>query len=331
MKYFIKIMIVVVGMMAVTVMASPTATPLDGIVATVNEGVVTQSELEHALTIVRKDFERNHHPLPDEILLRHQVLEQLINRKLQMQLAVAAGIKITDADVEAAITHLAILNKVTPEQFNKMLIEQGFSQSSFRKEIKQELMIQQLQQHEIGAQVKITPQEVANFMHSKAWQAYNQSEYRLEDILIALPDNPSADDVKIAEKQAKMLINKLKQGLAFEKAAVKMSSHDITLHSEDLGWRTLAEIPTAFMEEVSQMQLNDIRGPIRTSNGLHIIKLAGIHHVSEANPSQAKQQAEQLIYQRKVEETLQTWLARLRSQAYIVVYDTAGHPNKDKP
>jgi peptidyl-prolyl cis-trans isomerase SurA len=66
------------------------------------------------------------------------------------------------------------------------------------------------------------------------------------------------------------------------------------------------------------MKSNDIIGPILTPNGYHIVRLAGLREThNTATPEALHKQVEQLIYQRKFEEDLQSWLTRLRSEAFI--------------
>jgi len=50
------------------------------------------------------------------------------------------------------------------------------------------MALQEIQQHEVGAKITITPQEVDDFMRSASWKAFYNKEYHLEDILIALPE-----------------------------------------------------------------------------------------------------------------------------------------------
>jgi peptidyl-prolyl cis-trans isomerase SurA len=187
--------------------------------------------------------------------------------------------------------------------------------ADYHKELREEMLIQQVQQHEVGAKITITPQEVDDFTRSKSWQAYNNKEYHIEDIIIALPDSPTSQQVQEGKKQADAILDKIHHGMSFRSAAISDSSGNKALQGGDLGWRKLPEIPSAFADQVIHMQANDIGGPLQTPNGFHIIQLAGIRDTGSKQTT--SKQIEQLIYQRKLEEQLQTWLAKLRSQAYI--------------
>ena len=178
--------------------------------------------------------------------------------------------------------------------------------------------MQRVQQQAVGSKISISPQEVNDFMRSKTFSTSNTQEYHLEDILITLPEAPSPQDVAAAKKHAEDIMAKIHHGMSFSQAAAAESGDKNALQGGDLGWRKLAEIPSAFASEIIHMKVNDLVGPLQTPNGFHIIRIAGIRNGGK-EPSAAEQrsQVEQLIYQRKLEENLQSWITRLRSQAFI--------------
>ena len=74
-----------------------------------------------------------------------------------------------------------------------------------------------------------------------------------------------------------------------------------------------------FAEQVSHMQKNDMAGPVQTPNGYHIIRIADLRAESAATPD--KKTIERLLLQQKFEDAVQNWVAKLRSQAYIVMQE----------
>ena len=66
------------------------------------------------------------------------------------------------------------------------------------------------------------------------------------------------------------------------------------------------------------MKEDDVAGPIQTANGFHIIHVAGIRSIGmQGNKDNQRKQIQELLYQRKYEEALQTWITKLRSEAFI--------------
>jgi peptidyl-prolyl cis-trans isomerase SurA len=295
------------------------AESLDKIVATVNDSVVTQSELSEAISAAKKQIAQSNAPMPANDVLRKQILDQLINQKLQIQLAEQAGMTASDDEVDAAIKKVAEQNKVSVSELYQKAAEHGLSQSEYHKELRNQIMIQKLQQKEVGDKITITPQEVDDFLRSKSWQASNTKEYHLEDILVALPEAPSPEQVAETKKRAEAMLARVRKAKNFQEASAAEATNNNAVQGGDLGWRKLPEVPSAFADEIIHLKQGDIIGPIQTPNGFHIIYLAGIRSVGNPN-SDAKMergQVQQLIYQRKFEEALQSWILRIRSGATI--------------
>ncbi len=297
---------------------------LDRIAAIVNDSVITQSEVNDAITSVKKQMAASHTALPSVDVLQKRVLDQLIDRKLQLLLVEQSGAQVTDDQLNKAIASIAAQNKISVKELYAKIASQGIDMNTYHKEIREEMLIQEIQQHEVGSKIVITPQEVADFTRSADWKAFNNKEYHLEDILIALPENPSPQNVAQAKKRAEDILAKLHKGSNFTQVAIAESSNDHALQGGDLGWLKLPQIPPAFANELVHMKQNDILGPVATPNGFHIIRLAGTRNAAASMDSNAQnKQIEQLIYQRKFEEGLQSWITKLRSEAFINT-----HPEK---
>ena len=291
---------------------------LDGIVAVVNDSVITQSELDDNIATVKKQLAASNTSAPTPADIRKHVLEQLIDRKLTLQLGEAGGLKITDEQVEKAIANIAAQNKVPVKELLEKVAETGLTTTAYKKEIREEMMIQQVQQHEVGSRLTITPQEVDDFMRSATWKAYNNREYHLEDILIALGATPSSSDVAAAKKQAEVVLTKIHGGMSFTAVAAEDSGGNQALQGGDLGWLRLPQIPPTFATEIVHMKTGEILGPLATPNGFHIIRMVAMREITnQGNATEQRQQVQQLIYQRKMAEGIQAWTTKIRSEAFI--------------
>lgn len=308
---------------AVSAQAKSSGQSLDQIVAIVNDDVITKSEFDHSLDIVKIQIAQQNIPAPGEKILHKQVLDQLVNKRLQLQIAKQAGIEVSDTDLDRAIDTIAKQNNLTMSLLYDRLTQEGMSVKDYRHEIREQITLQKLQQQEVVNRVTVSPDEITSFMHSQLWQDNGSKEYRIEDILIPLSDTPSSEEIATARKKAYAVVARLHQGQGFREVAQSESSGKTALQGGDLGWRQLPEIPSAFAELVSRMQPKEVSEPIQTPNGFHIIRLAGTRAVGEQKAAPDRKQVEELLLQRKFEEAIQNWVSKLRSQAFIVM-----DPNK---
>jgi peptidyl-prolyl cis-trans isomerase SurA len=294
------------------------AEKLDQIVAVVNNSVIVESELDDEMNKIKKQLKAENTSLPPGDVLRKQVTEQLINKKLQLQLAEQAGIDPSMGEIDNAIRNIAKNNRLTVDQLYDALAKRGITRSEYQKNIHDEYIIQQVQHQAIGAKITVSDQEVDDFMRSAAWLASTNKEYHLEDILISLPEAPTPEDVMKAKKHAETLMTKIRQGKSFRDAAVAESDDSKALQGGDLGWRKLPEIPSVFAAVILQAKEGDVLGPIQAANGFHIIHLVQLRSVAETKTDASqKNQIKKLIFERKYEEAKNAWLTKIRSEAFI--------------
>ncbi|MGD9152854.1 MAG: peptidylprolyl isomerase [Gammaproteobacteria bacterium] len=297
--------------------------PLDCIAAIVNNDVITESQLDHQIAITKNEIRQANMQLPPENVLRKQVLQQLIDQQLQLQLAESAGIGVSDAELNLGLQRIAKQRNISLHGLYQQVQKVGYTIKEFRQEVRNQIKIEKLQQRDIISRIKVTPQEVNDFLRTMQHSGQSVSrEYHLCNILIPLADASSPAQIAKAKKQANNIIRQLKHGANFQKLAMAKSGGSKALQGGDLGWRKLAELPTVFADKVKTMKVGDVAGPIRASNGVHIIKLLDTRG-SRSSQQVSKKEIEQMIFQRKVEEDLQQFINTLRSQVYVKRFPAA--------
>ena len=305
--------------LASNTVAKPQKQSLDQMIAIINDDVITRTELNRSIVAAKAQISQENLPMPADSILKKQVLDQLINKKLQLQLAKQANIQITDEEISKAIANIAKQNNISVSELYQHVNSEGMSTDEYRNEIRDQMTLQRLQQQEIAGKITITEHEISAFLNSKSWQTHGTNEYRIEDILIPFSDDtPSPDQIAAAKKRAYAVLNKIKSGQHFQDVAQTDSVGKSALQGGDLGWRKLPEIPNAFVEKITLMKKNDVAGPIQTPNGFHVILLADIRSSTTQQSAPSRKMVESLLLQRKFEEAVQNWVSKMRNQAYIV-------------
>jgi len=245
---------------------------LDSIVAVVNEGVVLASELNTEVAFLKLQAESSGQSLPDDAVFNKRVLERLINQEIQRQHASKVGIAIDASSVNRAIEQVANGNNMDTQQFRQALISQGFNYDHYRTSVEHELLLSRLVQRDVQSRVRISKQEVEDYI-SASKKSGQQQRYRAQHILLAVA--PSADQATVSQTEARAtaLLAKLRSGDDFAKAAAANSDGARALEGGDLGWRVLQELPDFLSEVLINMSVGDISEPLRSQNGFHIVKL----------------------------------------------------------
>jgi peptidyl-prolyl cis-trans isomerase SurA len=249
------------------------AMELDRIVAVVDEDVVMQSELDEQIQRVRGQLRQQGTDMPPTAVLERQVMERLVLEKIQLQLADRAGVEVEDKALDQAVADIAERNKLDLEQFREIIESEGYAFDVFREQIRQEILIAKLRKEEVDNRVRVTDQEVENYLRNEFAGEDSEMEYRLSHILIAIPSGASDSEIKEARAKAEDAVARIAQGEEFGDLAIRLSDGQQALERGDLGWRRGPAIPSLFADAVSTMEVGETSGIITSPSGYHIIKL----------------------------------------------------------
>jgi len=245
-------------------------TPIDSIVALVEEDVILRSELDVAVAGIVDRVRATGEAMPPMHLLERQVLERLIIRELQVQRALQTGIRVSDADIDQALTALAQQNNMTVQQLRQVIEGDGEDFAEFRRNIGEEIMAERLRQRIVNSMDPVTDTEVDILLASEDLAG---GEYNLSHILISLPEGSTPQQIAEAQARADDLRQRLGEGLDFASAAISYSDSQEALEGGLVGWRDLNSVPAFFADAVRDLQPGQISEPIRSPAGFHIIRV----------------------------------------------------------
>jgi peptidyl-prolyl cis-trans isomerase SurA len=246
------------------------AQPLDRIVAVADDDVILQSELDVAVANVLSQYRANPQQLPPRDVLERQVLESLIMLRLQVARAKDTGIRVSDADIDQAVQRVAEHNKITVDQLRGSLAGEHMSFEDFRNHLRDQILVQRLQQRVVQGQSNVSDSEIDILLASNSLKS---GEVHLQHILIGLPNGADASQIAAARAKADEVKAKIDGGMDFTTAAIQYSAAQDALQGGDLGWRRYDEVPEAFANLVEGMKAGDVSQPLRGPSGFHIVKL----------------------------------------------------------
>lgn len=225
-------------------------------------------------------------------------------------LATVGEKEITNIDIENA---LKSLDPYQAMQFNneegkKRLLEDLVNQELFYLEAKEsnlhndenfkaemkrieENMLKQYAINKILTSIKLTDEEVANFY------AANKDKF-------IKPETASAKHILVDnEEKANELLTKINNNeLSFEEAAREHSTCPSKDADGDLGVFPRGQMVPEFEEAVFSMDKGEVRGPVKTQFGYHLIKLEDINEGGQSELDEVKDEiAKSLMYQKQNE------------------------------
>lgn len=253
-------------------LAQSNAVALDRVVAIVDKDVVLESELNDRKASVLERLKAQYQQLPPEDVLNKQILEQLIVERIELGLAERYEIKVDEAEIDQAIGRVLQKNQITLAQLEADLKTQGLTIDGLRKQMRNELTISHLQQGVVNSRIKITEQDINNFLASNDGKYATSPDFHIGHILIAVSSSADADAIAAAEKQADDIYQKLQSGSDFSQMAISYSNDQAALQGGDIGWRKLAQLPELFGSQMMNLGVGQVSKPFRSGAGFHILK-----------------------------------------------------------
>jgi peptidyl-prolyl cis-trans isomerase SurA len=245
---------------------------LDRIVAVVNEEVITQQELGARVDFAFRQMRQQGTPPPTREVIERQLIERLINDRVQMQYARDTGMRIDDAELDRAISRIAADNKLSLQQLRATLEKDGVPFEKFREDIRNEITLSRLREREVAQKIVITESEIDTFIQAQQAQG-RADEYNVSHILVTVPENATPEQLQTRRARAEQALTQLKDGTDFRQVAAAFSDAPEALQGGLIGWRESSRLPGLFLEALQPLKAGELSGLVRSTNGFHILKL----------------------------------------------------------
>jgi peptidyl-prolyl cis-trans isomerase SurA len=247
----------------------------DFIVAVVNSEPITNSEVRLKLVRTEQQILQQGTALPPRSELVVQVLERMISDKAQLQLARASGIRIDENAIQTAIQTVASQNQISVDDLRSRLKADGIDYTQFRSEVRDELLVGRLRQRELESRVAVTEQEIDQFLRDQEGGGAEASSLALNlgEILVAVPENATADQVAALQAKAQQVVDRARAGSDFAALAAEFSASATRATGGQMGLRTADRYPSLFVEATKNLQTGAVAGPVRSGAGFHILKV----------------------------------------------------------
>ena len=246
----------------------------DYIVAIVNQELVTAAEVEQRIERVREDARRSNARLPPDDELRRQVVDGLIDERVQITNAREVGSKVDDVELERAVANVAAQNQLTPAQLRERLKREGIDYARFRNNVRDQLLVERVREREVQGRIRITDAEIDAVLDKQRAAAGAATEYNIAQILVTVPENASEAVVAERRTRAEAALNRVRSSSPFEVVAREVSEDGNKAKGGEIGMRPADRLPDVFVEAVRGLKPGEISPTLlRSGAGFHVMKL----------------------------------------------------------
>ena len=264
----IRVLFVAAICLSFTVHAATTG--LDKVIVVVNDEPIMLSE--YRIRHQREQLRASERVRSDLSGINPDILEALIDERLQAQAAFAQGITVSEQEVDQILSTMAAQNQLSLQQLFEELGESGISPAEFRYSLAEQQLVRKVVDIAVNSRVTVSEQEVDYHLQAhKDIYARNEA-YEISHLLISVADK-SETEVKEIENTVKEIRRSLISGQSFEEVVKNYSDGENIEEGGYLGWLREGQLPELFVDALRKSSAGGYSDVLKSANGFHILKL----------------------------------------------------------
>ena len=269
-----------------------------GIVARVNGEPVTLEEFNKALL--------PYSPSKEEIPgLKRRVLEQLIEKKLEIQEARRLGLAATDEELNQRIKE--ITGSYPKNEFVTFLTKEGTTFEEWKNGVRENILLEKLITSQVYLPLKVSEKEISAYYQEQQDQFKEPKKFRIRQILVE------------SQTEAEEILKALGKGEGFAELARKRSLSPDKESGGDMGYFSEEEMLAEWEEAVGKLSPGEVSYPVETPYGWHIFKLESVKSPRTVSLKEVRKEIKEKLLLERRERALEEWLLGLRVRAQIEI------------
>ncbi len=246
----------------------------DFIVAVVNSEPITNNQVRLEVARIMQQLAQQNRPPPNVPALAAEVLEGLINRKAQLQVAHETGLKADEAAIDQAEQSIALQNQFDVAELHRRVVRDGQTVKQFRAGLADQILLQRLREREVESRVRVSDQEVTQFQRQQtSTQDLGALQLNLAQILVAVPESASVVQVQALHARATRVLERARAGEDFAALVREFSEASDVANGGQLGLRPASRYPELFVQATLPLGVGDVAPLVRSPAGFHVLKV----------------------------------------------------------
>jgi parvulin-like peptidyl-prolyl isomerase len=215
---------------------------------------------------------------------------------------------VGDEQIDRFVEMIKEKNQLTDAQLTMALNRGGIDMKRYRNSIRTEIEKERLISKQVKAKVSVTPEDVQRYYQANKNKFRTKDRVRLRHILIQIPDQPTPEEEKAAVSKALEIRKLAIAGESFAQLAQKYSQGAGASEGGEIGWVDRSSLISELANAAFKMSAGDISQPIRTSLGIHILKVEDRNRGTVKPLSEVEEKIKSELNARVSEEQFLKWL-----------------------
>src|SRR3989304_4592643 len=299
-KFLFFLFLAIINLLSLPFDPRDTLGSTDGIIAIVNEDLITKSELNSSK------------------IFPHKSISFLIEKKIQLQTANKMGIGVNPTEISAAMEDIKKENSfLSDKDFETALLKQGISLKDYKKDLKEQLILIKLINREIKSKITITDSELEEYYSLNKRLFSSSEEIRIGYIHIPVKTTEPVEIFNQAQNKIRDILLSFKKEVSFSDIKRNYSGQPEIIVSEDLGFIKKGELLQELNNTAFALREGEITDVISTPTGFYILKMLERKEIEYIPFKDVKDMVREMVFQEKSEKRVKEWIYELKSASYI--------------
>lgn len=249
-----------------------------------------------------------------------QLVGRLVDEELQQRAANRANLTVGPREIEDALERVASQNGVTVERLVEEAAQTGLSESSYRQELRRQLLEAKLLNLRVQGRLRVTEDDLRATYQRIVVEERQKLAFRAEWIRVAIP--ASLPQREQAERRALVtrLAARARAGERFQALARAHSTDRATRdRGGDLGWLNPGQLAAPANAAALALDAGGISEPFRLGSDLVILRVVERAPSELPGLAEAREELMQRAYMEKMNQARERWLEGLRRQAHVEI------------
>jgi peptidyl-prolyl cis-trans isomerase C len=288
------------------------------ILAKVNGTAITVHDLDCEIAQLRAEMDLRNQPITNEQVnrLRHELIENLIERELLYQHARENKISIRSRWVNAALADFKS-ELGGAAALRTYLAASGQTHSQLKATLEKGLAVRRLLRREAIRTVRVREAEMQAFYRRHPEFFERGEQIRVRHILIAVNDWNNEGQRTKAWKKINALKMRIEKGENFAVLALEYSDGPSRIQAGDLGYLTRSQLIKPFADAAFALPTGAVSDIVRTRFGYHLIKVLDRRPPAKISYKDSREKIERTLRRNKENAAVVKYVALLKSQAQI--------------
>lgn len=298
---------------------------IDRIVARVNDGIVTSSDVARTIPIYIQVVGVDPNTLRStegRAAIARDVMNRLIEDRLVVADARERDLLVTDREVDAFLEQQRSRMGVSEAQLREELERQGLLYADFREFMRAHITRQRMIQVDVGARVEISEDDVEAALRELYPDGIEEIAITTSHILVPVAAGSGELADQNARERIAALYAELQGGRPFEEIAREVNPDASRNTGGRIGRFGIDELDPDYSRAALALDPGETSEPVRTQFGWHIVRLENLERRPATNADAIRDRVHFDLYQREASRQQRVYFERLRSDAYVeIVHD----------